>query len=205
MNATNRGLNRSILFGAGIVLVAVGAAAVSPALWSRFADAWLQGADAATAWMHEADETTRLNESTPVSWFALAVLAVLLAVVVVACVIVARLGGGKSRTVIRQEAGDGAQGAVTVGHGFAVDAFTHALAGRPEILSFRVAARKVRGADVLHVSVTPRQQASPREVAETIGQLTENLSMLLGRETPTLVTIRSGIRSRLSADGSRVQ
>ncbi len=205
MNATRRGINRSVLLVVGIVLIVGGAAAAAAALLPDIGSAWTTATESAAQWMRDASAATRLAEASPVSWFAIAVLAVLLAVVVIAIVIIARLGGGRSRTVLREEAREGAQGAVTIGHGFAADALTGALATRSEILSSRVTSRRLRGVDVLHVKVTPRQHASPREIAEVVGRLAENLVLLTGRETPMLLSIRSGLRSRVAAGEPRVQ
>ena len=205
MNATHRGVNRTVLLVVGVVLIAGGAVAAAAALVPDVASVWRSATESSVQWMRDAAAATRLAEATPVSWLAIAVLAALLAIVVVAVIIVARLGGGRSSTVLREEARDGAQGAVTIGHGFAADALTGALANRSEILSSRVAARKVRGIDVLHVKVTPRQRTSPRDVAELVGRLADNLAVLTGRETPMLLSIRSGIRSRVAASESPVR
>ncbi len=204
MNATNRAVNRTILLFTGLLLLASGAAAAAAVLWPAAGNAWQTSMSAAKEWMVNADQVTRISEATTVSWFTVAFLALLLLVVVFAIVVIARLGGGRSSSVIREEAREGVQGAVTIRQGFAADAITHALTGREEILSTRVDTRRVRGSDVLHVSVTPRQNTSPADVAGTVTMLVDNLTTLTGRETPTLVSIRSGIRSRLAADQSRV-
>ncbi len=204
MNATNRAVNRLILFISGIVLVAAGAAAVTASVWPVAADVWKTVMSTAADWMVVADKDTRIADSTAVSWFVVAVLAALLVVVVVAVLVIARLGGGRSSSVIRAEAGEGAQGPVTIRQEFAADAITHSLDRHQEILFVRVRGRRVRGADVLHVSVTPRQNTSPVDVANTVTNLVDNLATLTGRETPTYVSIHSGVRSRLAADQSRV-
>lgn len=204
MNATNRGVNRVILFIVGVVLIGVGGFAATAMFWPVAGDAWKRGASAGVEWMVSAEKATGVSEATTLSWFTLLILAVLLLIVLVAVIVIARMGGGRSSTVIREEASDGVHGSVTIRHGFAADAITHSLAAHDEILSSRVNARRLRGTDILHVSVTPRQNLSPVEVAETVTGLTDNLATLLGRETPTLVTIHSGIRSRLAADQSRV-
>lgn len=204
MNATNRGVNRVVLFIVGVVLIAAGGAAAAAVLWPVAGDIWKTGASTAVNWLLDADEASRISEATTLSWFTLALLAFLLLIVVVAVMVIARLGGGRSSVVIRAEGGEGPQGSVTIHHGFASDAITHSLAAHDEILSSRVNSSRVRGADVLHVSVTPRQNTSPVDVAATVTELVDNLATLTGRETPTFVSIHSGIRSRLAADQSRV-
>lgn len=204
MNATNRVVNRLLVFLVGIVLVAAGGAVVTALAWPAAGDVWSSGSSAAVEWMRDADQQSRISDATTVSWFALGVLVVLLLIVVVAVLVIARLGGGRSSAVIRAEAAEGPQGPVTVRQGFASDAITHSLADHDEILSSRVSARRVRGTDVLHVSVTPRQNASPVDVAETVTRLVDNLATLTGQRTPTYVSIHSGVRARLAADQPRV-
>lgn len=204
MNATNRGLNRVILFVVGVLLIASGGAVTTAMLWPMAGDLWKTGISSAVAWMQDAHEASLISEATTLSWFVLALLFVLLLVVVAAVLVIAQLGGGRSNVAVRFERGEGAQGAVTIRQAFASDAITHSLRGHGEILSSRVSTRRLRGEDVLHVSVTPRQNVSPVNVASTVTDLLDNLAVVMGRETPTLVSIRSGIRSRLAADQSRV-
>jgi len=204
MNATNRGTNRAILLLTGLILLAAGACTVLASAWPVAAQAWEAWAGGAVSWMQDADESSRLSDATTVSWLTIGVLAVLLVIAVGAVAVIARLGGGRSSVVICEESGEGAQGAVVIRQGFASDAITHSLASRGEILTSRVSASRVRGEDVLHVSVTPRQNTSPVDVAETVARLVDNLARLTGRETPTLVSIHSGVRARLAADQPRV-
>lgn len=204
MNATNRGMNRTVLFITGLVLLGAGGAAVLASAWPVAASVWQDGTRTALSWMRDAEGASRISEATTVSGFTIGVLAVLLVIIVAAIVVIARLGGGRSSVVIRDETGDGVQGPVVIRQGFASDAITRSLASRSEILTSRVSASKVRGADVLHVSVTPRQNTSPVKVAETAIRLVDNLATLTGRETPTLISIHSGVRSRLAADQPRV-
>lgn len=204
MNATNRGVNRAVLFIVGVLLIGVGGATVMAMLWPVAGDLWKRWSSTGADWMVSADQASRISEATTVSWFTLAILALLALMVVIAVIVIVRLGGGRSIVVIREEAGTGAQGSVTIRHGFAADAITRSLESREEILSSKVNARRLWGAEVLHVSVTPRQNVSPAEVAETVAGLVDRLATLLGREIATIVTIHSGIRSRLAADQSRV-
>jgi len=204
MNATNRGLNRTVLFLVGVALVAIGATTVAAQLWPAAADAWRATASNTMAWMRQADEATRIVEGTTLSWMAVALVALLLVVVAVVVVLIARLGGGRTSVLLREEAADGAQGAVTIRDDFASDAIRHSLAGHDEILASRVTAHRIRGTDMLHVSVTARQNTSPADAARTVTGLVDNLSVLTGREMPTLVSIHAGIRARLASETPRV-
>lgn len=205
MNATNRAVNRLILGVVGLVLIAVGGGIVTAIAWPAAADMWREAMSNAVGWLQEAHAATKITEATTLSWLALAVLIVLALIVAIAVTVMARLGGGRTTAVTRVEAGDGAIGAVTIRHGFAADALTHSLAGYDELLTSRVNASRVRGEEVLHVSVTPRQNTSPAAVAGIVTQLVDNLAVLLGKETPTYVSIHSGVRARLAADQSRVK
>lgn len=205
MNATNRATNRAILLLAGVILLATGVCAILASLWPVAAQTWEAWAGRAVSWMQAVDESSRLSDATTLSGLTIGVLAVLLVIVVGAVAVIVRLGGGRSSVVIREESGEGAQGSVVIRQGFASDAITHSLASRGEILTSRVSASRVRGNDVLHVSVTPRQNTSPIDVAETVTRLVDNLAILTGRETPTLVSIHSGVRARFAADQLRVK
>lgn len=204
MNATNRAANRIILFITGLILLAAGGAATLASVWPVATRVWEDWMTIAVSWMRDAEHATRISEATTVSWFIVGVLALLAGLIVWAIVVIARLGGGRTRVVIRDENGEGAQGPVVIRRGFMSDALTHSLASRAEILSSHLSASNVRGADVVHLSVTPRQNTSPADVATTLIRMLDNLETLTGRQMPTLISIRSGVRSRLAADQSRV-
>ncbi|GAA4487180.1 hypothetical protein [Microbacterium panaciterrae] len=204
MNATNRAVNRVVLLLIGIVLLLAGAAVIAAVRWPAAARTWKTVLSSAVDGMSYAGAQTRISVATTLSWSAVGVLVVLLLIVLGAVTVIARLGGGRSAAVIREEPGDGPHGAITIRQAFASDAISRSLARREEILSAHVGARRVRGTEVLQVSVTPRQNTSPADVAATVTTLVDNLATLTGRETPTLVSIRTGIRSRLAADQSRV-
>lgn len=161
MNATNRAVNRIVLCVVGLALFAAGAitaaAAVSPDA-RRF---WESFVDGAGKWLVDTDAATRIHESTTLSWLSAGVLALLVVIVTVAVIIVLRLGGGRSSTVTRSEAIDGAIGPVTVLQGFAQDALGESLHRDESILAAKVTTSRIRGEDVLHVAVTPRQTRHP--------------------------------------------
>ncbi|MHA3684482.1 hypothetical protein ACXR2W_09515 [Leucobacter sp. HY1908] len=204
MNSTNRGLNRIILLFVGVVLAGVGAAGVVATVWPFAGEVWQTGLSSATEWMHNANQQTRIWDGATVSWFVVGVLILLVLISAVAVFVILRLGGGRTSIVVWDDSGEGNQGPVTIGSGFVSDAITHSLAKHAEILSSRVNAWRVNGVDVLHVSVTPRQNTSPKVAAYMVAQLVTSLTTLTGRETPTLVSIHSGVRSRMAADQARV-
>lgn len=205
MNGTNRAVNRVALLLVGAVLLAAGGVVLLTSLWPAAATLWNKWVPAAVSWMQETDDASRIPAAGTASWFAIGVLAVLLIVITMSVVVIARLGGGRSSVVIRDESGQGAQGAVVVRQGFASDAITRSLSERDEILSSSVSAGRVGGTDVLHVSITPRQNTSPVDVARRASRLLSNLATLTGRDIPALISIRSSVRARLAADQSRVR
>ena len=204
MNATNRAVNRIVLLIGGLVLLAAGAAALAVATIPVAADAWTSGIESTTEWIRDAHAATLFAAQPGASWLVVGVFAVLAAIVVIGFIVLAHLGGGRSGIVIRDDAGTGVEGPVTLRNGFAADAITGSLARQDEILTSRVSARRVRGREVLHVSITPRQNTSPVDIAETVARLVDNLAVVSGRKVPTLVSIRSGVRARMAAEQSRV-
>lgn len=114
MNATNRGVNRVILLIAGIFLICVGSATVMPILWPVAGDLWKSWLSTGVDWMLSADNASRISEATTVSWFTLAFLTLLVLLVVITVLVIARLGGGRSSVVIREEAEGEVQGSVTI-------------------------------------------------------------------------------------------
>lgn len=205
MNDTNRAVNRGILLTVGLLLLGASGTALLALAWPEVGGAWTAGITAATDWLRQAEQSTRVTDATTLSWLLLAMLAALLLLLVLAVTVVARLGGGRSTVVIRAEAADGPNGPVTVRTRFAADAITHALERRDEILSSRVRSRRVRGASVLHVSVTPRPGTPPAEVAATVSRVIDNLATLLGQEVASYLSIHAGLQARFAADRSRVQ
>ena len=96
------------------------------------------------------------------------------------------------------------EGRITVTDGFASEALKNALGERDEILSSRVSAGEVGKESVLHVAVTPRQNTSPRDVAEHVDTLVTNLAALTGQNLRAYISIHSGLRAKLARENTRV-
>lgn len=204
MNNTNRALNRIVVLFIGIVFLVVGAAAVAVIVWPAAAEYWTRAGEAGGAWFEQAIETTMIGATT-LSWIAVAALAlILLLVLVVIFALVRTIGGGRSHTVLRSSGQENPLGRVIVEEGFVSDALKHSLEQRDEILFSSVTANDIRKEPVMHVSVTPRQNTSPRHVVEDIDQLVTNLATLTGRDTPTFISIHSGFRAKLARDQRRL-
>lgn len=203
MNNTNRALNRAVLIVVGIVLLALGAAVVVLLVWPAAADIWTGATETGRTWLEDAIAATAIAGST-LSWLVVGVLAVIVLVVVLLVIVLTRLGGGRSRTVLRAGAADSPLGRVTIRSGFVSDALQHSLDRHDEILFSSVTASDVRKQPVLHVSVTPRQNTSPRAVLDDVDRLVANLVTLTGEDVPTYISIRSGLRARLARDQRRL-
>lgn len=205
MNSTNRAVNRIILLIVGLLLIAPLALISAASLVPTFKESTVETSSAAASWAAKADSATRFANGSHVTWFGLGLFAAAVIVILFVIFVLSRLGGGRSRSVIRLENGSGSQGSVTISPKFAEDAITQALAERGDILSSRVESRRVKDTDVLHVLVTPRKNVSPAELGECVSKLVQNLSRLTGRENPALVTIHAGLRSKLSAEQSQLE
>jgi hypothetical protein len=197
MNNTNRGVNRTILLIVGLLLTAGGAAVILARTWPEAGNVWSAAFTTSIETLQRLDADSSVPGLAQATWLGIGIVAVLVVVIVVAVIVLTCLGGGSGGAVLTSDT-------IVIEQGFASDALTQTLERHEEILSARVRARRIRGNDVMHVTVTPRKNTSPAEVATTVGTLIANLETLVGRELPALVSIKSGIRSRLASDQSRV-
>lgn len=204
MNNTNRAANRIFVLVIGIALLALGAATIAAASWNPARVVWSTAGGHAQAWLEQAAAATRVG-ATAISWLALGVLAVIVVLVVLIVVAIVRtVSGRRTKTVVRSSGAENPLGRVTVTESFASDAMKSSLASRDEILSAAVTANDIKRQPVLHVSVTPRQNTSPRELAEHIDGLVGNLATLTGQDLPTYISIHTGLRARLAHDKQRL-
>ncbi|MDY0828075.1 hypothetical protein SK224_02930 [Microbacterium sp. BG28] len=199
MNPTRRGLNRCLVLLVGLISLASGGAAVWASVSVDARRLWEQALATAAAAV-DAAHTATLVGAGPVSWAGLGAVAGAVILIVLLLVPVGLLAHRRSRTVLRSAETDAASGRVVVREGFASDAVTASLAQRADILSTRVVADDVRNAPVLHVAVTPRPQASPREIADHVAAVGARLDALLDRPTRTYISLHAGLRARLAPD-----
>jgi hypothetical protein len=204
MNNTNRGVNRTILLIVGLLLTAGGAAVILARTWPEAGNVWSAAFTTSIETLQRLDADSSVPGLAQATWLGIGIDAVLVVVIVVAVIVLTCLGGGSGGAVLTSDSGRDTRNTIVIEQGFASDALTQTLERHEEILSARVRARRIRGNDVMHVTVTPRKNTSPAEVATTVGTLIANLETLVGRELPALVSIKSGIRSRLASDQSRV-
>ena len=194
MNATRRGLNRFLLFLVAVALLAVGALALAVGLLPGGSEVWTNIAGGFQGWLRGLGRETA-------GWGAFAVL-VVLAIIFIA--IVAAAVRGRRQAPLQSTGSANAEGRITVTDGFASEALKNALGERDEILSARISAGEVKNESVLHVAVTPRQNTSPRQVADHVDTLVANLSALTGQDVRTYISIHSGLRAKLAHENTRV-
>lgn len=203
MNGTNRALNRIVLFIVGIVFLAIGAVLVTIVAWPQAATYWTDAGTTGQSWAENAVETTTVGTTT-ISGIAIAALALILFLVILLVIVLTRLGGGRTHTVLRSTGEQNPLGRVTVRDSFVSDALTHSLGQRDDILFSSVTANDVKKQPVMHVSVTPRQNTSPKRVIEDVDRLVTNLNALTGQSVPTYISVHSGLRAKLAHDQRRM-
>jgi hypothetical protein len=199
MNHTNRAVNRILTLTMGLVLLVGGLATVAALVWAPATTVWTDALGAARDSLVSLSDATRIGDGRA-SWIAVGAIGA--AVVVVALLVWAmvRLVHRRGRTVLQIPSGDQELGRIVVREAFASDAVGAALTARADVLSARVTADVFGAAPVLHVSITPRQTASPREIADEVSTLVTNLHTLIGQTTRAYVSLHAGIRAKLAAD-----
>ena len=195
MRNTRRGITRTVLLIVGLLLLAKGVLLVLVATVPAVADAWRAAADGTRGWA----------ESVGPTGFAWIVVAALAIVAVLLVVLAATAVRGRRSAPLQSVGSEGEIGRITVTDGFAAQALGNALADRDDILSSRITSGEIAGEPVLHVAVTPRQNTSPRRVAEYVDTLVANLATLTGRRSATYISIHTGLRAKLAHDNTRVR
>ncbi|AMB58611.1 hypothetical protein [Microterricola viridarii] len=203
MNHTNRALNRIVLFIIGVLLLSIGAAVLAAQAWPAAAEVWTSATQTALSWLDGIIAATRIG-TTSISWVAVAAVALIVVLMVMLVVVLTRIGGARSHTVLQSAGAQNPLGSVTVHEAFAADSLKHSLGQRREILFSSVSADDIRKTPVMHVSITPRQNTSPLDVVQDVDQLVANLATLTGTNVPTYISLHSGLRARLAHDQRRL-
>lgn len=194
MNHTPRLLNRLILGVAGLLLLAVGIAAIALAVAPAIREAWSGPADDGLGalgrfWANAA-------ESTPGhSLWWIAVIAVAALLIVLAIVVVTRQGRGRTGQLLTRD-GDHTPGSVDLAVGVAEQALTAALTERPEIVSVHVTGYRAGAHTQLRIDVAPRPGSAPDEIVDLVEARLRDWDALLGAELPALISLTTGMRSR---------
>ncbi|MEV7756728.1 hypothetical protein AB0O16_03255 [Microbacterium sp. NPDC089180] len=194
MNATRRGLNRFILFLVALVLLGLGALALVVGLLPGGADTWTSVMGGFQGWLESLGRDSA-------GWGAVAAFVVLAIILIVVASAAVR---GRRHAALQSTGSANDAGRITVTDGFASEALKNALAERDEILFSRITAGEIKNESVLHVAVTPRQNTSPRQVAEHVDTLVTNLATLTGQNLRAYISIHSGLRAKLARDNTRV-
>lgn len=203
MNNTNRALNRIVLFIIGIVFLGLGALSIAIMSWPTAGELWTSAGEAAEGWLAQALETTRIA-GTSATWVGIGAVAAIVVVIVLLVLALTSVSGRRSKTVLRSSGAQNPLGRVTVTEAFVSDAIKNSLTSKDDVLSTSVTANTIRKQPVLHVSVTPRQNTSPRQIVEQVDRLVSNLATLTGQDTATYISVHSGLRAKLAHDQRRL-
>lgn len=203
MNNTNRALNRIVLFVIGLIFFALGAAVIAIVAWPTAGEVWTTAGESVDGWLAQAVETTAIAGTT-LSWIGIAAVAAVVVVIVLLILALTSIRGRRSKTLLRSSGAQNPLGRVTVTESFVSDALKNSLASQDDVLSTSVTANTIRKEPVLHVSVTPRQNTSPRQVVDQVDRLVANLATLTGQDTATYISVHSGLRAKLAHDRSRL-
>ena len=195
MNNTNRALNRSVVFAAGLLVLAAAALLGLLATQTAVQDAWTATAGTARTTVAGWLQATPLA-GTEHSWLWIVALALLAAVVGLLLNFILRQGRGHSGRLISEQTTH--WGSTQVDSTVAEQALQHDLGERPEFLSTRVSTYRVARDAVLKISVTCRRGTSPTDVVHMVEQALRALDELLGLRIPALVQISGGFRVRSS-------
>ncbi|KQQ05999.1 MULTISPECIES: hypothetical protein [unclassified Rathayibacter] len=195
MTTTNRFLNRLLLFVVGLVLLVVGGAVAAGSLLPDVQQTVSTAADDATQ-----PTTDALNGQPWILWVS-AVVALVLILLLVRFIV--RQGRGRTSTLLRVGSGSGAGtptgGSVTIDAKVAEQVLEEALSHDSAIVSVDVTAFEIRQQNVLRVTAHTRRGVSPVQVRRSIDTAVRRWDALLGEETPVVIQIVGGLRSRASS------
>lgn len=201
MNSTNRGLNRAVLLLLGIVLLLAGALTLAVAIVPDVRDAWTSTAPgvlaALAAWFGSAP-----IPGSSVTWWLIAVIAVLVLVIIALVAFIFRQGRGHTGRLITDA--PNANGKTIVEARVAEDLLRESLDHRPELVALRVTTYSVRGTAALKVSATVRRGVSPTLVTDVVEDALDDLAKLLGRPIPASIHVGGGFRAGV-AKSTRLQ
>jgi hypothetical protein len=208
MNSTNRALNRLLLVGAGLVLLAVGVSAAAAAFVAAIAGDFEDVSADVLAWLGDALSQTPLVPDAAdgtfgagISWIPVALVGLFALAIVLLLVFVFRQGRGHTGRVYGAGGGtrrgaDASEGRLLIESAVPQQALQEFLEGHPEIVSSRVSAYSVRTTPTLKVAVTCRRGVSPDDAARIVDDGLLALDGLLGVELPALVQLSGGFRAK---------
>ena len=191
MNSTNRALNRGLVFVIGLLLLVAGGGVAAGALVPGVRGPVVRAAKSASGPTSDA-----LSSQQPaILWGVAAASLILIALLVL---FVVRQGRGHTATLVTA-----ASGSLVIEAKVAEELLKETLSRDPAIVSVGVAAFRVRSQSVLRVTAQTRRGASPVDVRSTIDRAVAEWHTVLGAETPVVIQIVAGVRTRISG-ASRV-
>lgn len=196
MNQTPRTLNRILLAVFGVLLMAAGALAM--ALTTSAVASWWQSAAARAGGTIGGvlESTTLQGQRDSWLWIVAALLLVLLIILMIAWV--ANQGKGRSGTLAYDDSDTPVPGSVTINAAVAEQALKAALSERVDLVNSAVSTYEFRNRPALKVRVSPRQGVAPDVVADEVSALVTALDAALGVQTPVLISISGGARTRFT-------
>ncbi|MDQ6753969.1 MAG: hypothetical protein M3017_11270 [Actinomycetota bacterium] len=197
MNGTPRVLNRVLLaligllfLGTGGLLIALAAVPAAGLWWQGWAQPATQQLVALAA------RTTLPGQGSSWIWIVASLLLVLIVVLMVAWV--ANQGKGRVNILAEGYDEDGAPGRVAISGSVAEQALKAALADRTDLVGSTVTTYEVQGRPGLKVRVLPRKGVSPHKIAAEVSALIEALDLVMGLQTPVLISIGAGARAKFT-------
>ncbi len=197
MNGTPRVLNRVLLaligllfLGTGGLLIALAAVPAAGLWWQGWAQPATQQLVALAA------RTTLPGQGSSWIWIVASLLLVLIVVLMVAWV--ANQGKGRVNILAEGYDEDGAPGRVAISGSVAEQALKAALADRTDLVGSTVTTYEVQGRPGLKVRVLPRKGVSPHKIAAEVSALVEALDLVMGLQTPVLISIGAGARAKFT-------
>lgn len=187
MNATNRVVNRLVLFLAGVVLLAAGAAALLAGLLAAgVLPPWAQGVlpVVSTAGSSFASSTVEIVGVGTVQVAPLIAGAVVLVLTVLLLVFLFTRGRGRANSVLEVDA---REGCTIVDRNVADAILTAPLTARPDVLSARVGAYRVRRTRAIVLAITVQPGASLGAVLSAAETAVRDWDELLGTRIPIMV------------------
>lgn len=195
MNSTPSLLNRILLTILGLKLLAVGVLLVLLAAVPPVAAWWQSWSPEVWNGINGAFNATRFP-GRPESWLWIVVALALLLLIGLMVAWVAQQGKGRANVLAAEYDPGEVPGDVRIGGGVAEQALKHALAGRPDLAGASVTTYDVKGTPALKVRLLPRQGVAPHLLAAEVSGLLAALEAVVGRETPVLIHIAAGARTR---------
>ncbi|KNH18380.1 hypothetical protein ACU18_07645 [Arthrobacter sp. ZBG10] len=195
MNSTPGTLNRILITLLGLAMLALGLLLVLLAAVPAVASWWHPWADGTWSSVNTAFNATRFPGRAE-SWLWLLVALALLVLIGLMVAWIAQQGKGRSNLLASEYDPGEVAGDIRIGGGVAEQALRQALAGRPDLAGATVATYNVKGMPALKVKLLPRQGVAPHLLAAEISDLLGALDAVVGRETPVLIHIGAGARTR---------